>query len=153
VTTRRGEAYRSFFQRLIDELRERHNFTNARVSLPRNFYHFASGDAPRVYYDAFFNADGRAVASVLIRRDREESRRLFDWLERDRAKIESEFGAKLNWSKPDDVRACSISTSRPGSIEDERATLQDIHLWFTDNLLNLKKVFGPRLLAYNSAKP
>lgn len=151
MSTRRGEAYRSFFQELIDELREKHQFTDALSSQPRNFCHFASGEEG-VWYDAFFARGERVVASVLIRRDWEETRKLFDWLEQDRAKIDSEFGSRPHWSKPDDVRACTISVSRFGSIEDEAAILQDIHAWFIENLLKLKRVFGPHLLAYNSAK-
>jgi hypothetical protein len=150
----RGEAYRSFFQRLIDELREKHKFTNARAGQPQNWYSFASGAINGVNYNTFFAEGGRAVASVLIdvRRDWEETRRLFDWLRQDQAAIESEFGAQLTWSKTDDVRACSIRVDRPGSIEDDAATLQDIHSWLVANLLRLKKVFGPRLRAYSAAK-
>lgn len=151
MSTRRGEAYRSFFQRLIDELREKHSFTNANVGQARSFYHFASGDAPGVHYDAFFAKDGWVVSSVLITRDWEETRRLFDWLERDRARIEAEFGLWLKWSKPDDVRACTISIGRRGSIEDDAKSLHNIHTWFIENLLKLKEVFGPRLRSFKDA--
>ncbi|HEX8560163.1 MAG TPA: DUF4268 domain-containing protein [Pyrinomonadaceae bacterium] len=145
MATRRGEAYRRFFQRLIDELREGHGFTRARVAQPRNFHHFASGDAPGVYYDAFFAAGGRAVASVLIRRGWEDTRRIYGRLERDKAGIESEFGSRLRWSNPRDVRACSIGVGRAGSIEGDAQTLEESHAWFVENLLRFKRVFGPRL--------
>jgi len=157
MTTQRGEAYRSFFQKLIDVLRENHKFTNARAGQPRNFYHFPSSVISGVSYDTFFAENGRVAASVLIdvkrggKRDPEETRRLFDWLQQDQASIEAKFGSQLNWSKPDDVRACNIRVDRPGSIEADAANLQDIHAWLVANLLKLKEVFGPRLRAYNSA--
>lgn len=149
MSTPRGEAYRSFFQQLIDELREKHAFTNARVGQPRNFYHFTSGVIPRVYYDAFFTNDERVASSVLIDvKNWEETRSLFDQLEQDQAKIEKEFGSKLIWSKTGSVRARYIRVERPGSIEYDAAALRDIHTWLIETLLRLKKVFDPRLRAY-----
>jgi hypothetical protein len=148
----RGEAYRSFFQSLIDELREKHKFTNARAGQPQNWYAFTSGIINGVQYNPFFAKDGRVAASLLINvGDREENRRLFDWLKQDEAKIEAQFGSRLEWYKSDDVKSCSIYTDRPGSIEADAATLQNIHAWLIENLLRLKKVFGPRLRVYKDA--
>jgi hypothetical protein len=148
--SRSGKPYRSFFQRLIDELREKHGFTNAQIGQPRNSHHFTSGVIPGVYYDAFFAKDERVIASVLIDvKDGEENRRIFDYLKQDRAKIEAEFGSRLEWSNTSGVRACSIRAGRPGSIEADARTLQDIHAWLIENLLKLKKVFGKRLRDYS----
>jgi len=132
----------------MDELRENHKFTDAHIAQPRNFYHFASGLIPGVYYDAFFARDGQVVASVLIDvKDHEENRRIFNQLKQDQTKIGAEFGAQLEWSNDDRVQACSIRARRSGSIDDDAATLGEVHAWLIKHLLKLKKVFGERLQA------
>ena len=43
VPSKRNEAYRVFFQDLIDTLREKHQFTNAKTGRPQNWHNFSSG--------------------------------------------------------------------------------------------------------------
>ena len=89
MTTPHGEAYRSFFQKLVDELCEKHAFTKKHAAQPRNYCHFASAVIPGVYYDAFFAEGGRVVVSLLIAlKELEENRRLFEWLKRGRSVID-----------------------------------------------------------------
>src|SRR6266516_63151 len=64
-TSARGEAYRQYFQILLDELREKHRFTNARVGLPQSWYTFRSG-VPGVDYGTSFALGGRARAEIYI---------------------------------------------------------------------------------------
>ena len=59
--------------------------------------------------------------------------------------IESELGGTLEWERLDDRRACRISAVRPGSIDDDTETLEEIRGWMTEKLLAFKQVFGPRL--------
>jgi len=49
----RGEAYRQFFQKLLDELREKHHFTSARVGQSQNWYSFSSGISGTPYSASF----------------------------------------------------------------------------------------------------
>ena len=144
-TSDRGEAYRAFFQKLIDELREKHRFTNARVSRPQNWYMFASG-FPGVNYAASFASGNRMRVEVYLDRDdAETTKSLFDDLEKDRAAIESEFGSALEWERLDSKRASRVAIYRPAAIMDDDSALAEIQTWTVERLLTFKRVFGPRL--------
>jgi hypothetical protein len=149
-TSPRREAYRRFFKVLVDELREEHRFTGARVAQPLHFATFASG-ARGVKYGASFAHGGRVRAEVYIDRadadgrNAEATKAIFDELLRDASRIEREFGEALEWERLEDRRASRIATYREGSIDLSPEVLDEIRRWIVDRLLRLKKVFGPRL--------
>jgi len=84
-------AYQAFFQALIDELRDKHRFTNARVGQPQNWYSFTSGVSGFSYGFSF--ADGHELrAEVYIDAgDKETNKAIFSKLEADKADIERDF--------------------------------------------------------------
>jgi hypothetical protein len=140
----RGEAYRAFFQRLIDELRER-GFTNARLGQPQNWYTFASG-LQGIGYGATFAQGGQARAEVNIDRgDAPSNKALFDELSSARESAEQDFGEALSWERLDGKKACRVAVYRPGSIEDGPQTLEIVRTWMVEHLLRLRDVFGWRL--------
>ena len=61
----RARAYKSFFQALIDELREKHHFTGARAGQPQNWYCFSSGIGG-ISYCTSFTQGKRVRAEVNI---------------------------------------------------------------------------------------
>ncbi len=141
----RGERYRAFFQALIDELREAHRFTGARKGQPTSWYEFNSG-VRGISYGASFVRGGRASIGIDIDNgDGDWNKGIFDQLEENRTKIESELGGPLEWSHLDNRRACYILAVRQGSIDDDRETLEEVRQWMVERLLKFKKVFGPRL--------
>ena len=141
----KGKAYQEFFQLLIDELREKHGFTKARRGQPQNWYSFSSG-TQGFYYDASFAQGDRVRAGVYIDNgDREENKRLFDFLEEDRAAIETELDYELEWDRLDDKRASRISAYRDGYILTKESDLEEIRAWIIQRLLAIKKVLGPRV--------
>ncbi|MBI4467664.1 MAG: DUF4268 domain-containing protein [Acidobacteria bacterium] len=144
-TTEKGEAYRDFFQQLIDELREQHKFTGARAAQPQSWYGFAAGTSG-VRYVAAFTQAGRFKAEVYVDRgDAAQNKALFDQLAQDKASIESQFGEPLEWERLDQKQACRVVISRPGRIDEPPDSLVDVRKWAIEKLVKLKKVFGPRL--------
>ena len=132
------EQYRAFFQELIDTLREKHNFTNARKAPDRNRCRLSTGFGQDFQYEARFDSEGRARVELYIASGRE----LFDQLSEHRADIQSELGEPLQWDRLGNPR---IAVVRRGSIDDDEETLAEIRAWMVERLLKFKQVFGPRL--------
>ena len=143
-TSEKQEKYRSFFQGLIDELREQHGFTGARKAQPQSWYYFASGFA-KVNYGFSFAEKGRARVELYIDRDKEWNERAYDELESDKKALESGLEEGLQWERLDNNKACRISVVRTGTIEDDAEALEGIRKWSVLRLLRFKDVFGPRL--------
>jgi hypothetical protein len=141
----RGEAYRRYFQILIDQLRETHRFTRARVAQPQNWYLFPSG-VQGVNYGTSFAQGGRVRAELYIDQgDAETNKALFDSLLAQKVDIEHEFREPLEWERLDERRASRIAVYREGHIEQSEEQLSGIRDWAIERLLQLKRVLGPRL--------
>ncbi len=141
----RGEAYRRYFQVLIDELREKHRFTGARVGQPQNWYSFPSG-VQGVSCGTSFAQGGRVRAELYIDQgEADRNKALFDTLLGEKTGIEQDFGEPLEWERLDDRRASRIAVYREGSIDQPEQKLVEIRAWAVERLLRLKKIFGARL--------
>lgn len=144
-TSPKGEKYRAYFQVLIDELREKHHFTGAKVARPQHWYGFSSGISC-IAYGANFTQGKKARTDVYIDfRDREKNKRVFDLLQNEAAQIEKELGVEVSWERLDDKRPSRIALYTNGTIEDSEDELEALRGWHIANLLNLKKHLGPRL--------
>ena len=145
TTSERGEAYRDFFQGLIDRLREEYRFTDAKKGQPHNWYYFPSGFSG-IPYEATFAQEKKARVGLYIDRgDKDQNKILFDELRENQEAIESGLQEPLEWQRLESRRACRIAVTRPGAITDSPETLKEIRDWMIDRLLKFKQVFGPRL--------
>lgn len=143
----KGEAYRQYYQTLIDELREQHKFTGARIAQPQNWYTFSAGTSG-VPVSAVFAGDGTARVELYIDLGAvEENKALFDWLRSQKDSIESQFGFPLCWERLDGKQACRIYVSRSGSIESSMEELEQVRQWQIEKLLLFKKIFAPLVKA------
>ena len=136
------ELYKKYFQSLIDELREKHRFTNARVGQPQNWYSFASEQSRVFKYGTSFAANDRVRTEIYIDMgDQNKNKELFDKLYDKKDELEKEFGSVLTWERLDDKRACRICNYIDGSISVDTAQIEEIKSWAIENMLKFKKVF------------
>lgn len=138
----KGAAYQAFLQVLVDEMREKHRFTNARRASATNWYSFSSGTSG-IGYNASFAQGGRIRAEIYIDLGEESlNKKLFDELFRQREALEAAFGGPLSWERLDSKRASRIAIYREGSIEASPEDLGRMREWFVIQLMQLKKIFG-----------
>ncbi len=143
-TTKKGKAYQIFFQDLIDVLREKHRFTNARKAQPGNWYSFSSG-VSGVTYVANFGRAGLSAQVYIDFEDEATNKGAFDKLKEQKQQIESDFGEPFQWERLDDKRACRIAVYCDGQIDDPPEKLAQLHDWTVERLLKIRHVFGDRL--------
>ncbi len=143
----RGEAYRQYYQPLIDELREKYKFTGARIAQPQSWYSFSAGTSG-VPVNAVFAGDGTARVELYIDLGTVEANKaLFDWLQNQQESIEKQLGFPVQWERLDGKRASRIYVSRRGSIESAAEELEQLRKWQIEKLLQFKRVFAPLVKA------
>jgi len=141
----RMEAYRRYFQIVIDELHEKHHFTRARVAQPQSWHLFPSGVQGIGYGASFAQGDRARIDLYIDQGDAEMNKALFDSLAAQRTDIERELGESLEWERLDDKRASRIALYREGHIELPEEELCEIRAWMIEHILRLKQILGPRL--------
>ncbi len=143
----KNSLYQGFFQHLIDELREKHKFTNARVGQAQNWYSFSTGTRGFQYAASFAKAGQLRAELYIYIGDSSKNLAALEALRADRLAIEQAFGEPLEWEPLETKLACRVAVYRPGGIQDSTASLEEYEKWFIDRLLRFKTVFGPRLPA------
>jgi len=148
-TSERGERYRAFFQRLIDTLREKYSFTNARAGQPQSWYSFSSGTRGFTYSVTFPGRGQPRVCTELYidGGDAEWNYNALRVLKAQKEQIEREFGDVLDWQDLENRRACRVAYYRSGSILDPQEKLDEYLAWAVEHVRKLKTVFGPRIKA------
>ena len=116
IASAKGEAYRQYFQPLIDELREKHKFTGARIAQPQSWYSFSSGVANASFGAAFSNNNRARVEVYIDYGDFETNKALFDWLHARKKAIEEQCGFSIQWDRLDEKQASRISVDRSGNL-------------------------------------
>ena len=137
--------YRDFFQLIVDELRETHDFTRSRQGQPQNWMHFGSGFS-RAPFSTAFTGDGQAkVELYLSKPEKHINEEIYDALLERKDLIEDAIGNPLVWNRMDHAKACSVGAMQRGAIDDDDETLDSIREWMVQTLLQFNKVFPAHL--------
>jgi len=146
----KGLAYKQWFQALLDELREKHKFTNARVGQPQSWYAFTSG-FKGMLYGICFAAKGRVRAELYIDTgDGDRNQEVFQLLRSHNDELQTDFEETLEWEELEGKRACRVAVYRSGTILDSEVDLAKHRAWTISRILKVKKVFGPHIKQLSS---
>lgn len=142
----RASKYRDFFQVLMDTLREKHRFTNAKRGQPQSYYNFSIGYGWRVTYGVRFTGSETVTVEVYIdSQSKDWNAWLFHALHESKNEIENALDEPLEWDIVENRKACRIAAIGSGSIDADEAELSGVHDWIVQKLLKFRDVFGPRL--------
>ena len=145
ILSSKGEKYRDYFQKLIDELRTIYKFTNAKVGQPQSWYSFSSGMQGIVFGSSFAQGGKVRVEIYIDKGEHEKNKNFFDMLYKRKAEIENSYGTFLEWERLDERRASRIAIYREGNIDVPECELEEIRQWQINNLIKFKKVFAPEI--------
>lgn len=144
------EDYRRYFQSLIDELREKHKFTNAKIGQPQNWYSFTSELSGLFQYSTSFASKNRVRAEIYLDSgDQIQNKQLFDFLHGKKEEIERSFGEELAWERLDEKRASRVAIYIDGSIRTDTESLAKIKEWAIGKLLKFKKIFPEQIKKFD----
>jgi hypothetical protein len=139
-------AYQRFYQGLMDVLREKYKFTNAKAAQPQNWYSFSSGTSGINYNTTFASGNRLRVELYIDVGDLTKNKAIFDILKEQESVLQGAVGEPLAWERLDGRRASRISVVRENtSIAYAAAHEDEVREWLIQRLLKFKAVFGPRL--------
>lgn len=141
--TEKQRRYRNFFQELIDDLRENHKFTNAKVAQPDTWHYFSSGHPGFTYCVRFRQGNQLIVYLRIYEGDNENRLPHFDSLYNKQGKIVELFGGEFEWNRNPEMQESQIVFVRDGDIDWDTDDLNTIRKWCITHLLKFKEVFDP----------
>lgn len=145
VESERKQRYRTFFQQLIDELREDHQFTNARAAQPDTWHYFTSGHRGFTSCVRFHQGTQVRIYVRIYEGDNENRLALFDALMNQKDEITEAFGGSFEWHRNPEKQESQIVFFRDGYVSWNTEDMREIHEWCIEYLLKLKEVFDPKI--------
>ena len=141
----RHQKYRTFFDELTDELKEKHNFDKNAIIITENRRNFSSGFSGISYRISFAQGNKVRVDLRIYQGQCENRIQIFDELKNRKNEITQKFENTLEWQRNPEKQETFIIFTRDGSIEVSDKELNQIRDWLITNLLKLIDVFQPEI--------
>jgi hypothetical protein len=122
---------------------EGHPYLRLRKPLPQHWHNFSLGRSGFML-GALINSRERYVA-VELYIDGEEAKCFFHLLREERAEIENEIGAALEWRELPAKRACRIILFRQNADFTDQADWSNQQLWLQQNVERFHQAFAKRV--------
>lgn len=148
-TTELRDAYREFFQPVVDEVRQS-GFRGMVKARPQNWIQFGAS-ASGVTYALAFSKNGLRAEVYLGNTDPDWNTRLLDWLQKSIRSIHMPFTEPLQWETLDSRMGCRIAVYTVGEVTD-REGWSKLRQWGVDRLRHMKHVFDPLLEEYSRSE-
>lgn len=138
--------HQDFFEPLVLNL-IRAGFSD---KLPRQIWNhrdrgFASIVNKGIWYKASLGGNDAWVTLHIRTGDKDKTKRIFDYLKKERECIESAIAGEWHWLRHNPYHYSSINIRRDGSISDSPEKQDEIRAWMLALLLKFKDVFDPRI--------
>jgi hypothetical protein len=141
--------YKHYFQSLIDELRTKYKFTNAKKGQPQSWYSYPSEQTNIYHYVTSFALNDRVRTEIYLDTgDQNRNKDIFDKLFSEKENIEKEYGSEITWERLDNKRACRICVYIDGNIYLDTDELTKVKEWSIEKLLKFKEVFPKYIKKY-----
>ena len=136
------QAYQTFWQGIVDRLRQNHGLTKARKANRDNYMNFSTR-VRGVVYGTVFSKKGAMAELYLDDGNRSRNKALFDRLY-DQKNIEEAFGESFAWERLDHARASRIALYLHGrTISDNEGTLSETADWMVRTVVRLSQTVVP----------
>lgn len=127
---RRG--YLEFWERYVEEVRERHPEWQPQEPRPKNYNNSRLPVKASVLSALFAWRDKVAIRMWIDSGEYELNRKVFDAFHLHRDAFEAFFEDEVEWDRKEDRRSCQILVHRAGSISDDEQALDEYREWMID---------------------
>jgi Domain of unknown function (DUF4268) len=159
----RGQRYQAFSQDLLDRIKFRQpGITNQRSVGIRSYLPLRSGRSGFTYSLTFTTGSRIRIEIYISTGDGETNKQAFDNIHSDKASIEEQIGATLDWERLDNRQASRIAWywGKTVTIMDSSEKLEELKSWAVDSYFKFRTVSQPLLenldldnLEYKGADP